>query len=213
MSPGLSPPPKRRDWLPTTEFVISILGAIAWLSPILYELWQLPVVKGRMVGLAYSAKSEKNTYNPIADSTLTLSGSSYYPKLILTSLRGDFNVRKVEVFVKYQNDPKTYSGTTFYEPVSDLLFYQDDGTFEHRELRIPPEEHVATLFVIERSEVTPIWIPFVVNRTPFEFFEQVEFRFTDYKSRKQSVFVKSKEIDVRNTIFESEYWSEASPEK
>jgi hypothetical protein len=205
-------PPKKRDWLPIITFIISILGALAWASPLLYELWQRPVVKGKMVGLTYSV-SKNSTYDPIAESTLTLSGSSYYPKLILTSLRGDFTIRKVEVFVKYQNDPKTYSGTTFYAPAGDLLFDRGDGTFEHRVLRIPPEEHVATLFVIERGKVTPVWIPFVVDKTPFAFFEQVEFRFTDYEGRKQSVFVKAEEIDVRNAIFESKYWSEASPEK
>jgi hypothetical protein len=206
-----SQPTKKKDWLPTASLLLGILGALAWLSPLLYELIQQPVVKGKIVGLSYAMGGKNSAYDPISESTIELTGTRYYPKLILTSLKGDFNIRSVEVFVKYPDDPKIYSGTTFYRPVSKMRVGADVEASEWRELRIPPEEHVATLFVIERGKVAPVWIPFVVDKTPFVFFKQIEFRFTDYRGRKQSVLVKAEEIDFQNIIYESKYWSDALP--
>jgi hypothetical protein len=166
-----------------------------------------------MVGMTYSPQNTGNEFDPFTGSILPLEGPGYYPKLVLTSLRKDFIVRKVEVFVKYANDPQTYTGSTFYAPEYHLSFEQRDGTTKQMTLRIPPSEYVAYLTVIECGKGTSVFIPFIVDKGPPSFFERVEFRFTDYRGRRQSVIVNKDDIDIRNTMWEPQYWTESSPGK
>ncbi len=192
--------------------VISIIGALAWLPSIL-EWCRKPIVKGRLVGLTYSEEGSYEADDPRTQSKIRIKGICYYPKLALTALHKNFNVKLINVFVKYPNDPQIYKGTIYYAPEINLSFKLRSGKQERKTLCIPPSEHITLLTVLEQGKMAAVFIPFIIDKGTFSFFDWIEFRFFDYKDKYQSIIIRKDDIDIPNTIFEKQYWKEIPTEK
>lgn len=202
----------KRKYTQCITLILSIIGAMAWAAPYFYELMRQPVIKGRLVGLTHSEKAEFSTYDFIAESIIKLEGIGYYPKLVLTSLNSEFNVKKVEVYVTYTDESRTYNGRIFYAPEIIISFKPALGKERTSFLHIPPTEHISLLTVLERSMMTPVWIPFIIDKATYSTFDHIEFRFFDFDNNSQSVIVRREQIDPANIIFEEKYWKDFSTE-
>jgi len=199
----------KRNWFEIITLVGSIIGALAWL-PFVWDIAQKPDIKGRLIGMSISGGSSFSYDDPRNNSRIEIKGIAYYPKLVLTALNRDFNVKTIEVYVKYPNDSQTYKGITFYSSEHVMPVKTKNGETKTKILKIPPSEHVALLTVLEHGRVTTVFIPFIVDKGTFSFFSEIEFKFYDYEDKTRSFIVKKEDMDIPNTLYEEQYWTEVS---
>jgi hypothetical protein len=159
-----------------TALLLGILGAAAWLAPLVYEQLQRAEPHGRIVGwfiqpeVTYSGTDllhNKEEYS--------VSGAMYCLRLSLVSLRRDLVIKACSIHVRFPNDPVRHPGAMIFGRGAFVVL---DG--KRKFIHVPPEQNLATSAVLERDKVNTRYALFIVpatlQRDPYSF-ETVEITF------------------------------------
>lgn len=182
--------------------VLSLIGALAW-SPFIYEVLQKPQLEAKLLGLAWSQDYQFNAFDPFTNSNNTLQGIGYFPKIAIVSLKKNFNIKNVEVFIKYPGEWELRKGEIFYAPQINMTFV---GEGKARILKIPPSEHISALLVLENGKPVSVFVPFAISKPVYENFEFLELRFYEFDGTIETIKFDKKDIDVKSIFFEEKYW-------
>lgn len=187
-----------------TTFILGLAGALAW-TPFIVSLFKRATLKGRMIGLTVSPTFNFSVRNHFTDTDEVIKGIGYFPKFTFISLNKDFNVERVDVRVKYPGESELREGEVFISSKTAISFEGDMA--KTKILRIPVEEHISSLLVLEHGKQVPVFIPFGISRPTFEHFEYIRIKFADFDGQEQVVEFNRDDIDVKKLVFEEKYWS------
>lgn len=192
-------------WCTTKDgltFILSLIGALAWFSPLLYDYMQKPQLDARLLGLMWTQDMKYENYNLFNNSNITLQGIGYFPNIAIISLKKNFNIKHVEVLIKYPSEMKLRNGDIFYSTQYNFSLNVEGK----RVLKIPVSEHINSLVVLENGKPVSVFVPFIVNKSVYENFEFIELRFYEFDGSIQIIKLYRKDLDVNVMYFEDKYW-------
>src|SRR3989338_9444516 len=195
--------PWYRDWFPLVLSVLAlIISIIAIFLPYLVSIFKKSKFHGKMFNI-YAAVDFKFYSN----GKISASGIGYFLKTSIVVSNKSFEVKQVDVNIKYPGDVKMYKGTIFRSNKFSLTWKDDlsftDGDYK---INISSEQDILSLSYISKDDSKNYYISFFVDKATYEDFEEIELTFTDYKNEGKKLKLQRKDIDERNSLIKSEIW-------
>ena len=147
-----------RKWLSCITLLLSLFGALAWTAPWVYDALRRPQVKGKLVGYIHGLLGV--SISDFSGVDRQAMGMMYIPRVALCSLYKNYNVKEIEVYVKYPNDPKEYKGQILGTSKIECTNLFPGGRKEKGVWNFPPSEHALLINVLERDRPNLVYIPF-----------------------------------------------------
>lgn len=175
-------------------FVLSLAGALAW-TPYLCELFKPAKVQCKLIGWLKGEGITGSRWDDWEGKQITTKGILYLPRLSVTSLNKDINVKDIQIIVKYPKDQKEYIGQSIILDKINVDVKDSDGVKHRKLIVIPQEEQAGMLSVIGRNDVQLFFVPFMLDKAIPDKWESIEFRFIDYSDNSYSYTIKFSDID------------------
>ena len=193
---------KKKDWL---TLIISIIAASAWI-PHLLNFFKTPEIQGKIISHACSPKAYYKHMD--WDGQINqMQGIVYVLKLSIIALNKNFNLKDIELYVKYPSDNKKYKGE-IYRCHNQIFNIDVNGKTIRKKLKIPNDQHISSISILEKDKVNSCYVLCIVDKSNYELFEEFEFRFYDYRGNCKKLIVSRKDIDVKRILYEKRIWEE-----
>ncbi|NVK29786.1 MAG: hypothetical protein HWE20_02195 [Gammaproteobacteria bacterium] len=173
-----------------------IIGASAWLAPLVYKKLTKPELKGR----AISHFVNEGQFN--SEQCLM-----YFLALNVISLNRCFNIKNIDISVQYKSAPDTYNGKLFWARKNKWTGPNN----EQLKLEIQAEDALLFVGTIPQDVTKKIYITFRVDKAKLEEFEKIVIVFTEESGHKSTVEINKQSIDGDQMLWDDRIWIDISP--
>jgi hypothetical protein len=184
------------DWAFWTTFILALIGALAWLQPIVYSWFQDKRLNGKILSNDANIGLVPNNTNP---------QTIYFQKVAVFSKNKDFFPKDIKAFLKYPSITNELPCVLW--TWKELIF-----TFpEHRQnirkkLNIRQSDYLIQKIVFPKNETKVGYVSFSVDFNKDEMFEYVKYEFEDFNGKKKKITFSEKEINANKLSHDSNIW-------
>lgn len=173
------------------ETIIAIIGALAWF-PWLFDKLSSSKIYGNVI--SYILNSGK--FND-------KEGLMYFFKLSISCINKNFNIKSINIFVKYPNSSEWKKGSIFWARTSSWVINNGQPT---KQLTLPNDNFLGFINVLEKDKSNFYYLTFLVEHPQLEEFEKIKFEFINHKNYKKSFEILHKEINGDKMLFDDNIW-------
>lgn len=173
------------------ETTIAIIGALAWI-PWIYEKF----TPSKLYGSIISNFTNQGTFG-------NRPGTLHFLKLSISCINKNYNVANCKIRIKYINNPTVYKGNIFWARSSRWIM---DDQVTIRSLKIPNEEFLGFVNMLEKDKSAFYYLTFIVNKTTLEQFEKITLVFKNPKGEKKKIKFKHADLNPDQILFDDSIW-------
>ncbi len=181
------------SWFSDLGTIAGIIGASAWLSPLVYEKFTKPIVEGRLI----SHFSNKGKFK---ESECLLN----FLAINLISLKKSFNIKETKISVRYKGGKDIYSGSLFWARKNSWTL-ADGGNVS---LNISPEHALPFLSTLPKNITTRVYLTFRVDKAELEEFDEIVITFIDHSKHESKIVINFSEINGDQMLWDDRIWEE-----
>lgn len=184
------------DWTFWTTFALALVGALAWLQPIVISWFQVVKINGKILSNDAQIGSVPN-----------YSGHQtiYFQKVAIFSKNKDFFPRDIKVFVKFPSISNELPCILW--TWKELIFtFQEKGQIIQKKLNIYLSDYLIHSIIFPKNETKVGYVSFSVDFIKDEMFEYVRYEFKDFNGKKKNKTFYEKDIEANKLIHESNIW-------
>ena len=174
------------------ETIAGIIGALAWI-PWIFEKLSSSKIYGNV--MSYILNSGK--FN-------SKEGLMYFFKLSISCINKNFNVKSVDIFVKYPNTNEWKKGSIFWARTSSWVITNGQPS---KQLTLPNDNFLGFINILEKDKSNFYYLTFLVEHTPLEEFEKIRFEFINHKGDKKTFKILHSEINGDRMLFDDSIWN------
>lgn len=174
------------------ETVVAVLGALAWL-PWLFDKFSSSKIYGNIISYVVN----NGRFNDKV-------GLLYYLKLSISCINKDFNIKSVEIYVKYPNNDKWFKGSIFWARTSNWVI--EHGKLS-KNLTLPNENFLGFVNILEKGKSNFYHLTFLVENKTLEDFELMKFEFVNYKEDNRILEISRNNINNDRLLFDDSLWN------
>lgn len=184
------------DWTFWTTFALALVGALAWLQPLVISWFQVVEINGKILSNDANISSIPNHSN---------NQTIYFQKVAIFSKNKDFFPRDIKVFIKYPSIANELPCILW--TWTELTFtFQERGQNIQKKLNINLSDYLIQSIVFPKNETKVGYVSFSVDYQKDEMFEYVRYEFEDFNGRKKKITFSAKEIEANKLIHDSNIW-------
>ncbi|MDP4203811.1 MAG: hypothetical protein Q8861_14100 [Bacteroidota bacterium] len=184
------------DWTFWTTFALALVGALAWLQPLVFSLFQEVEINGKILSNDANIGSIPNHSDH---------QTIYFQKVAIFSKNKDFFPRDIKVFVKYPSISNEL--TCILWTWKELIFtFQEQGQNIRKKLNINQSDYLIQSIVFPKNETKVGYVSFSVDFKKDEMFEYVRYEFEDFNGNKKGITFSEKDIEANKLIHDSNIW-------
>lgn len=186
------------SWFSDIGAFAGIIGATAWLAPLVYEKFTKPSIEGRLI-------SKFDNEGKFKDSNCLM----HFLALNLISLKKSFSIKETQISVKYKDSQDTYSGSLFWARINE--WRGPDGKLLN--LKILPEQSLPFLSTLPKNTATKVYLTFRVDKAKLEEFEELTITFIEHSNHTSKLVIKSEDIEPDQMLWDDRIWDLVPPNK
>ncbi|MBM2833809.1 MAG: hypothetical protein HW406_970 [Candidatus Brocadiaceae bacterium] len=179
-----------------TTFILALIGASAWLAPYVYKQFAKPSLKGRVVSHFENA-GEFNSKKCLM----------HFLALNVTSLNRCFNIKDIQISIRYKNASDKYNGKLFWARKNEWA----GPNQERLRLAVLPEDTLPFVGTIPQDITKRIYMTFKVDKAEFEEFEEIMIVFNEESGCKSTIVIDKNSIDGDQILWDDRIWQRVSP--
>ena len=184
------------DWTFWTTFALALVGALAWLQPLLISWFQVVEINGKILSNDVNIGSIPNHSDH---------QTIYFQKIAIYSKNKDFFLRDIKVFVKYPSISNELPCILW--TWKELIFtFQEQGQSIRKKLNINLSDYLIQSIVFPKNETKVGYVSFSVDFKKDEMFEFVRYEFKDFNGKKKKITFSKKDIEANKLIHDSNIW-------
>ena len=188
------------NWELITAIIGAIIGTLAWI-PWLIDKYTPAKIYGRLISNLINQGHIQNG-DTFVDSTL------HFLKLSITCINKNFNVKKISIRVKYENNKEWFNGNISWSHTS--IWAMPGNSNEKKKLILPNEQFLGFTNFIEKDVSKFYYLTFFVEKEDLQEYEIIELTFHDYKKNKKKVIFKATDIDSYQILWDNSIWENQS---
>ena len=173
------------------ETIAAITGALAWL-PWIFEKLSFSKIYGNVISYILNSGNFNNK-----------DGLLYFFKLSISCINKNFNVKSINIFVKYPNSNEWKKGSIFWARTSNWVINNGEPT---KKLILPNDNFLGFINVLEKDKSNFYYLTFLVEHPQLEEFQKIKFEFINHKNKKRSFEILHKEINGDTMLFDDSIW-------
>lgn len=173
------------------QFLLSLVGASAWLAPYVYRKLTRPSLKGKLVSL-FANSGSFNQQRCLL----------YFVALNVISLHRHFNIKETQITIRYKSSANEYSGKLYWARTNHWVTSRD----EHIKLIVPPEEMLPFVGTIPPNMTKKIYATFRVDKAELEDIEELKIIFVEESGKKSTVSIKQSAINEDLLLWDDRIW-------
>lgn len=186
----------RIDWGFWTTFALALIGALAWLQPLIITWFQTEEINGKILSNYGNIGSVPNNPKP---------QFVYFQKVAIFSKNKDFFPKDIKVFIKYPSIGNELACVLW--TFKDLVFvFPEKGQNIQKKLNINLSDYLIQNVVFLKNETKVGYVSFSVDYKKDEMFEYVRYEFEDFNGENKKITFLEKEIEANKLIHESNIW-------
>ena len=180
-----------QKYIVSWETVIAVIGALAWI-PWIFEKLSTSKIYGNVI--SYILNSGK--FND-------KEGLMYFFKLSISCINKNFNIKSINILVKYPNSDEWKKGSVFWARTSSWIINNGEPS---KQLTLPNDNFLGFINVLEKDKSNFYYVTFLVEHNQLEEFEKIKFEFINHKDDKKSFEILSKEMNSDKILFDDSIW-------
>ena len=173
------------------ETIVAILGALAWI-PWLFDKFSSSKLYGNIISYVVNNGKFNNK-----------EGLLYFFKLSISCLNKNFNIKSVDIYVKYPNNDKWLKGYIFWARTSNWVIENGKPS---KQLLLPNEDFLGFVNVLEKDKSNFYYLTFLVENKTLEDFELIKFEFVNYENNKKIIEISRNNINNDRLLFDNSLW-------
>lgn len=173
------------------ETVIAVIGALAWI-PWIFEKLSRSKIYGNVISYILNSGKFNNK-----------EGLMYFFKLSISCINKNFNIKSINILVKYPNSDEWKKGSVFWARTSSWVINNGEPS---KQLTLPNDNFLGFINVLEKDKSNFYYVTFLVEHNQIEEFEKIKFEFINHKGDKKSFEILSKEINGDKMLFDDSIW-------
>jgi hypothetical protein len=170
--------------------ILSAIGATAWLAPWVFKKLSKPSLEGKLVS-HFENIGEFNGKSCLL----------HFLAINLISLNGNFNIKDIQIFVKYKGSSNVYKGDLFWARFNKWKGLKN----EDLELILQPEDTLPYVGTMPQDITKKIYLTFRVDKAELEEFEEIKIQFFNH-SNVQSVVSIVHPSDGDQMLWDDRIW-------
>lgn len=127
----------------------------------------------------------------------------YFFKLSISCINKNFNIKTIDIFVKYPNSNEWKKGSIFWARTSSWVISNGQPS---KQLTLPNDNFLGFINVLEKDKSNFYYLTFLVEHPQLEEFEKIKFEFINHKNDKKSFEILHKEINGDRMLFDDSIW-------
>jgi hypothetical protein len=172
------------------ETIVAILGALAWL-PWLFDKFNSSKIYGNVISYHVNSGRFKNK-----------EGLLYFFKLSVSCINKNFNIKSIDIYVKYANNNNWFKGSIFWARTS--YWIMENG--ESKQLILPNDNFLGFVNVLEKDKSDFYYLTFLVETQTLQDFELIKFEFVNQKNDRKTFEISRNNIDNDRILFDDSLW-------
>lgn len=173
------------------ETIIAVIGALAWI-PWIFEKLSRSEIYGNVISYILNGGKFNNK-----------EGLMYFFKLSISCINKNFNIKSINILVKYPNSDEWKNGSVFWARTSSWVINNGEPS---KQLTLPNDNFLGFINVLEKDKSNFYYVTFLVEHNQLEEFEKIKFEFINHKDDKKSFEILSKEINGDKMLFDDSIW-------
>lgn len=173
------------------ETIVAILGALAWL-PWIFEKLSSSKIYGNIISYVFNSGKFNNK-----------EGLIYFFKLSISCINKNFNIKSVDIFVKYPEKNEWLKGSIFWARTSTWVIENGKPS---KQLTLPNDNFLGFINVLEKEKSKFYYLTFIVEHNILEDFEKIKFEFINHKNEKKSFEISQSDINGDRMLFDDNIW-------
>lgn len=177
------------------ELIIAMAGALAWI-PWVYEKFTPAKIYGNLI----STLTNQGSFNT---GEKKINGVLHFLKISVSCINKNFNIKNIEIQVKYENDVNWYSAKIYWARTS---VWTMPGIIEVKKLEIPSTHFLGFTNILEKDKSNFYYLTFITEKQELVEFETIRLNFHNYKQQTEIIEFNKKDIDPNRILWENEIW-------